>query len=169
MRRSDRIKVQNNSFEVIFLVVAIILMVSLLFLQLQKGAKLSEFIKDFVQVNITSTLSISALVASMGAFRWDHYRKALLKQTNIDKYQRRRIIFNNAKLPLYRIIKLNGIFIVINILTLQAATIKSDEIRIFNLMISWEWILIILICISLIIEAVLIYISTKYMKELIFK
>lgn len=169
MGRSERIKVKSNTFEITTLLVSIILMVTFLFLQLQKGEKLNDFIKDFVQVNISSTLSISALVASMGAFRWEHYRKALLKRTDIDKYERRKIIFNNAKLPLYRIIKLNGVFIVINILTLQAATIKLDRIKIFHLIVNWEWIIIILVCISLIVEATLIYISTKYMKELIFK
>lgn len=169
MKRSDSIKVKSKLFEFLFLIVSILTTFLFLFLQILKEADFSDFIKDFVQVNITSTLSIAALVASMGAFRWDHYRKALFEEGLNDKYDRKRNMYINAKIPLYRVIKLNSAFIIINIITLQAATITEININLHYFTIEWKWIIIAFILICLIIGVVLIYTSMKYMKELIFK
>ncbi|QWU14861.1 hypothetical protein SAMN04487895_10934 [Paenibacillus sophorae] len=168
MKRSERIKIKSKVFEVLFLIISIITMFLFLYLQIIHKANLSEFIKDFVQVNITSTLSIAALVASMGAFRWDHYRKALIHE-GLDEFDRKRFIYSNAKLPLYRVIKLNSIFIIINLITLQAGTITVNKISLYYVTIDWKWIIIALILTCLILGLTLIYSSMKYMKDLIFK
>lgn len=172
MKRSDKIKIKSNIFENSFLVISILIIVLLLYLQISGEMNLPEFIKDLVQVNITSSLSIAALVASMGAFRWDHYRKALTEEGVHDKWERKNRMFAKAKWPLYRVIKLNSVFIIMNIVTPQSAAIKindKNEINLYYFLMKWDWILIALIFICLIIGVNLIYVSMKYMKELIFK
>lgn len=169
MKRSDRNKIQRNSSEILILIVSISFMILFLFLQLIKKADIFSFIKDFVQINITSSLSIAALVASMGAFRWDHYRKALIEDGIEDKWERKEIMYNKAKLPLYRVIKLNSIFIVMNIITLQSATVKFERINLYYFSFEWKWVAIAFMFCCLATGAMLIYFSMKYMKELIFK
>ncbi|OAB45267.1 hypothetical protein [Paenibacillus glacialis] len=167
--RSETIKSKSKFIERWVLVYSIIIFGMFFYLQVISTTDINEFIQTFVQVNITSTLSIAALVASMGAFRWEHYIKGVIHSGLRDKYERRKYVLKHAKKPLYRVIKLNSMFIIINIITLQSASIELKEIKPAWFTVPLFGINMFLIVICLIMGLILIYQSMVYMKELIFK
>jgi len=160
---------ERHYFEVGICVVSALIFVMFFVLQVISKVDINEFIQTFVQVNITFTLSIAALVASLGAFRWEHYIKGLTHGGLRDKYERRKYILKHAKKPLYRVIWINSVFIIVNLITLQSGSIvlKGTTLARFTgplLVINY-----ILIATCLIMGLILIYTSMRYMKELIFK
>ncbi|WP_149466246.1 hypothetical protein [Paenibacillus antarcticus] len=160
---------ERHYFEIFVCVISAIIFGMFFAIQIISRVDISEFIQTFVQVNITSTLSIAALVASVGAFRWEHYIKGLTHAGHRDKYERREYILEHAKKPLYGVIKLNSIFIIVNLITLQSASIKLEEITLAWFTVPLLVINYSLIAICLIMGLILIYSSMLYMKELIFK
>ncbi|GKU79192.1 hypothetical protein [Paenibacillus sp. L3-i20] len=139
----------------------------------QSTSVLKDFIDLFVQVNITGALAITALVASMGTFRWDHYRKALIEE-NIEQEDRKNYILKNAKNPLYIILFIISFFILLSILTLLAGNLleASDisflqySVDIKNVM---RYICMVLIGLNLCLSILLIIYSLRYMKELLYR
>ncbi|OAB25813.1 hypothetical protein PMSM_27990 [Paenibacillus macquariensis subsp. macquariensis] len=160
---------ERHYFELGICVVSALISGSFFTIQIISKVDINTFIQTFVQVNITFTLSIAALVASLGAFRWEHYIKGLTHGGLRDKYERRKYILKHAKKPLYRVIWINSVFIIVNLITLQSGSIVLKGTTLARYAGPLLVINYILIATCLIMGLILIYTSMRYMKELIFK
>jgi uncharacterized membrane protein len=175
VRRRKRINIVTRieisfKYELIVLIISSILAMGIYF---QLIVNLSPddirgLVELLVTVNITAALSIAALVASMGTFRWDHYISAL-KHEGMTGDSRRKYIKEHAKKPLYKILVLNSAIIVVSLVTLLTSTPGLNTVYIFNLTIDWFVVTKTLIGINIVLIFCLIYQSLKYMKELLFR
>lgn len=175
MEESEKKVIRLNLFEKVSIaLISLFLLVLYVLILAQSEDKIKDFIDLFVQVNITGALAIAALVASIGTFRWDHYRKAIKEEGELTDIERKNYIKKNAKNPLYIILYIICIFVLISILTLMASNLlETETISLFVFSITANnWPLglcMVLIGVNLSMSILLIYYSLKYMKELLYR